>query len=122
MAKRIICRPTPELEIDTGARILLLRFDMNSAVNMSELPGGLQACFEKPVPELVADIIFSAAKNHNENFTHEDARTLVASCMPISAMQEILDTFSEAVGVEKETIDEELVKKITAQFLNNKLK
>lgn len=63
MAKRIICKPAPELEIEiNGGDIVLLRFDVRMMCELQELEGGITGLFERTYPEMAACIIYAAAK------------------------------------------------------------
>lgn len=116
MAKKMICKSAPEIEICIdGGESKLLRFDVQCLAELQEIKGGFKALFKMPIPEQAAQLVYAAGKNHNENFTPEEARRMV-SCMDIMSVQEILSTFSESAGSGSETANE-YVKKALAQML-----
>ncbi len=116
MAKKMICKLAPEIElcIDGGDSVLL-RFDVQCLAELQEIKGGIKSLFKMTIPEQAAQLVYAAGKNHNDNFTFEEARKMV-SCMDIASVQEIITTFSESVGSTAE-ISDEFVKKIMAQML-----
>lgn len=118
MAKRIVCKPAPEIELETldGGDIVLLRFDVYCLAKLQEMDGGLSGMFKLSTPELCAAIIYSAAKEP-ENFMLEDARKLVA-CLDMESINTIITEFSEAMGTAQTEAQKELSKNLMAQFLH----
>ena len=117
MAKKMICKSAPEIEICIdGGDAKLLRFDVQCLAEIQEAGGGLQELFAKSIPEQAALLVYAAGKNHNENFDLEEARKMVA-CMDIASVQEIINTFSESTGTANTELSEAYVKKMLAQML-----
>ena len=119
MAKKMVCKAAPEIEIsiDGGDESVLLRFDVACLASLQELEGGMKALFKMNIPEQAARLMYAAGKDHNENFTLEDARKMV-SCMDVSSVLEIINVFSESVGSEVDkTVPNEYIKKMMAQLL-----
>ena len=114
MAKKMICKSAPEIElcIDGGDSVLL-RFDVQCLANLQEVEGGYKALLKMPIPEQAALLMFCAGKDNNENYTLEDARKMVA-CMDIASVTEILNTFSESTGTQ---VEGDYAKKLMAQML-----
>ena len=117
MAKKMICKSAPEIELcmEDGGASTLLRFDVQCLAELQEAAGGIMKLFKMPFPEQAAMVVYAAAKNHNENYTLEDARKMVC-CMDIDSVKEILNTFSESAGTNSEVPDE-YTKKVLAQML-----
>lgn len=116
MAKKMICKSAPEIElcIDGGDSVLL-RFDVQCLAELQEIKGGIKSLFKMTIPDQAAQLVYAAGKNHNDNFTVEDARRMV-SCMDIASVQEIINAFSESTGSTSD-ISSDDVKKILAQML-----
>ena len=116
MAKKMICKSAPEIEISIdGGDEKLLRFDVQCLAELQEIEGGLKALFKMPVPEQAAQLVYAAGKNHNDNFTLEDAKKMVC-CMDIASVQEIIKTFSESTGSSTDLCND-FTKKLLAQML-----
>lgn len=117
MKKVISCKPAPEIELDIdGGDSVLLRFDVNALIFLSEIDGGLEGLFKKTMPEMVATLIHAGAHSNNENFTLEDARKIVC-CMSVPDITMLIDEFSTSMGVKKNELNEELAKNLMTQFL-----
>lgn len=115
MAKKMVCKTAPEIEICIeGGAEKLLRFDVQCLAELQEIKGGMKALFKMNVPEQAAQLVYAAGKNHNDNFTLEEARRMI-SCMDIASVQEIINTFSESVG--SSAASNEYAKKALAQML-----
>lgn len=115
--KRIVCKPAPELEIElSGGEVVLLRFDLNSLAELQEFEGGLNGVFKKSIVDIAALIVYASAKNNNENIDLNKARTIV-SCMSVDDITELTNSYSEAMGIEKNEAQGEYAKKIMAQFI-----
>ena len=116
MAKKMICKSAPEIEISIdGGESKLLRFDVQCLAELQEIKGGITKLFKMSLPEQAAAIVFAAGKNHNDNFTLDDARKMV-SCMDIDSVKEILNTFAESAGTTSDA-SSDYAKKIIAQML-----
>ena len=116
MAKKMVCKSAPEIEISIdGGDAILLRFDVQCLAELQEIKGGIKALFKMPIGEQAANLVYAAGKNHNENFTLEDARQMVC-CMDIASVQEIINTFSESTGSSTE-LNSDYAKKLIAQML-----
>ena len=116
MAKKMICKSAPEIEISIdGGESTLLRFDVQCLAELQEMKGGITKLFKMSLPEQAAAIVFAAGKNHNDNFTLDDARKMV-SCMDIDSVKEILNTFAESAGTTSD-VSSDYAKKIIAQML-----
>lgn len=116
MAKKMICKSAPEIELSIdGGESKLLRFDVQCLAELQEMKGGIKALFKMSIPEQAAVLVYAAGKNHNDNFTLEEARKMV-SCMDIASVQEIINTFSESTGSTSE-VSSDMAKKILAQML-----
>ncbi len=116
MAKKMICKSAPEIELCIdGGESKLLRFDVQCLAELQEIKGGIKALFKMNVPEQAAQLVYAAGKNNNDNFTFEEARKMV-SCMDIASVQEILNTFSESTGTNT-GLPDDFTKKILAQML-----
>lgn len=117
--KKIICKPAPEVEIECGGELILLRFDLYSAINLQEYSeGGLNEVLTRSLPELAVAIVYAAGVNNNENFTRDKAREMV-SFMSVKDITEIIEMYSESMGVEKNAATEEYAKNLMAQFLKS---
>ena len=117
MAKKMICKSAPEIEICIeGGASRLLRFDVGCLAEIQEMKGGLTKLFKLSLPEQAATLVYAAGKNHNENFTLEEARKMV-SCMDIVSVTEIINTFAESAGTTSD-ISNEYAKKLLAQMLS----
>lgn len=115
MRKTIQCKSAPEIEIIVdGGEAVLLRFDISCLANLQEQANGLNNLFKQSVTEQTALIIYSAAKDNNENFTLEDARKMVA-CMDIASVNGVLEAFAESAGTAEGKDD--TIKKVLAQML-----
>lgn len=112
MAKKIICKPAPEIELELGGgEKILLRFDLYSVMNLQEYKeGGIGEVLTQSVPEVAAAIVYAAGKNNNENFTLEKARLLVAN-MSVDSVTEIINEYSASIGSETNALDKEYSKK-----------
>ena len=116
MAKKMVCKSAPEIEICIdGGDSKLLRFDVSCLATLQEIKGGLKSLFKMSIPEQAATLMYAAGKDNNDNFTLDEARKMV-SCMDIPSVLEIIKTFSESVGSESGVSDENL-KKVLAQML-----
>ena len=116
MAKKMICKSAPEIELSIdGGESKLLRFDVQCLAELQEIEGGIKSLFKMPIPEQAATLVFAAGKNYNDNFSLEEARKMV-SCMDIASVQEIINTFSESTGTTSE-VSNEYAKKLLAQML-----
>ena len=116
MAKKMVCKPAPEIEICVdGGDSILLRFDISCLATLQEMKGGLKSLFKKNLPEQAAYLVYAAGKDNNDNFTLEEARKMV-SCMDIPSVLEVIKTFSESVGTSVDASNE-FVKKTLAQML-----
>ena len=105
MRKTMECRPAPELEIKCGKKTpILLRFNINMWANLQDTDKGLEALKDVSVVETCALIVWAAGKDNNDDFTLEKARKVV-SFMEVKGVSEIIDTFSESVGMNLETLD-----------------
>ena len=118
MAKKMVCKSAPEIEICIdGGDSKLLRFDVACLATLQEIKGGIRALFKMNIPEQAANLIYAAGKDHNENFTLEEARKMV-SCMDVSSVLEIIDVFSESVGSSADNPEaNDFIKKMMAQML-----
>ena len=120
--KKIMCKPTPEIELCIdGGESIILRFDVNALIDLQEMADGLNNVFKQSIPEIVALIIYAGAKNTKKDYTIEDARKLVCGMAP-TTLTEIMNEFSESMGVEKSALDGEIAKNLMAQFLSQKMK
>lgn len=116
MAKKMVCKSAPEIELSIdGGESKLLRFDVQCLAEVQEIEGGIRALFKMPIPEQAAVLVYAAGKNHNDNFTLEEARKMI-TCMDITSVLEIINTFSESTGTTSGILDD-LTKKILAQML-----
>ncbi len=116
MAKKMICKAAPEIELCVdGGDSILLRFDVQCLAEIQEFDGGISKIFKMSIPEQAALIVYAAGKNHNENFTLEEARKIIA-CMDVASVLEIINTFSESTGTTTEEASN-YAKKILAQML-----
>ena len=95
--------------------LALLRFDVQCLAELQEIDGGIKALFKMPITEQAATLVYAAGKNHNENFTLEDARRMVC-CMDIASVKDIINTFSESTGSSTE-LNSDFAKKMMAQML-----
>ena len=119
MAKKMICKSAPEIEIsiDGGDESVLLRFDVACLASLQEFEGGMKALFKMNIPEQAARLMYAAGKDHNDNFTLEDARKMV-SCMDVASVLEIINVFTESVGSSVDNpATSDFVKKMMAQML-----
>lgn len=119
MARKVInVKPPTELELQfEDGRSLLVVFDTEAYMNLSELGGGLTGfASEKSLPEQCAKIIYSGATSRNRDFTIEESRVLVSN-MDISSITDIINEFSESVGMTKNGVQSELQKKLMEQFV-----
>lgn len=123
MAKKIICKPAPEIELSyqSGDEVknLLLRFDVQAAQVLQEEENGIENVFNKSYSEMCAALIYAAAANNNNDFTKEDAKVLVA-CMSLDNLAEIVNAFTEGFSSEVKGLQNEYSKKLMAQFLNSR--
>ncbi len=116
MAKKMVCKSAPEIEISIdGGDEKLLRFDVQCLAELQEIKGGIKALFKMSVPEQAAQLVYAAGKNHNDNFTLEESRKMV-SCMDIASVLKIIRTFSEGMGSSSDLPDN-YTKKLLAQML-----
>ena len=120
MAKKIMtCKSAPEIELQfDGGEAILLRFDIRCLCNIQELEGGLKGFLSSTITEMAAQVIYAAGKDINEGFDEAKAREIVSN-MSIDNITEIMDTFQESVGARG---NEEVAKKLMAQFLEQKMK
>lgn len=121
MSKRIInVLPVSELELQFEDETkLTLVFDMAAIANFNDLEGGMTAFVkENNIPERCAKIIYIGAKSGDHNFTLEKARTLVSQLSPVT-ITEIMNEFSESMGVSKNGVQSELQKKLMEEFLKS---
>lgn len=116
--KKIVCMPAPEIEIECGGESILLRFDVLSIAEMQSAPGGIETLMSLSIPEMAAAIVYYSGKNCNKDFTLEKARSMVAH-MNVANITEIIEEYSEAMGVAKNAEQSEYSKKLMAQFLNS---
>ena len=118
MARKVMqCKSAPEIELCfDGGEAILLRFDIRCLVNIQEFKGGLKGFVKKPLPEMAALVVYSAAKGLEENkdFTEAKARAIVSGMSPENIL-EIMKTFGESVG--SDGANNEDVKKLVAQLL-----
>lgn len=118
MAKKMVCKTAPEIEISIeGGASKLLRFDVQCLAELQEIKGGMKALFKMTIPEQAAQLMYAAGKNHNDDFTLEEARQMVC-CMDIASVQEIINTFSESVGSSANGSND-YAKKLLAQMLSS---
>lgn len=116
MAKKMICKPAPELEIEfDGGESVLLRFDVLSIGELQEL-GDFKDLLAKGMPEIAAAIIYASGKNHNDNFDYDKARYIVSN-MSIENINDIINEFTEGIGITATSEQKELSKNLMAQFL-----
>lgn len=119
MARKVISvKPVTELELQfEDGKSLCVVFDTEAFMNLSELDGGLTGfSSEKSLPEQCAKIIYAGAKSRNKNFTLEDSRALVSN-MDIASITDVINEFSESVGMTKNGVQGELQKKLMEQFI-----
>lgn len=123
MAKKIVCKPAPEIELcyqdGEEEKTLLLRFDVLAAQTLQETEEGISNLFKLPYSEMCAALVYAAGAGNNKNFTKEDARKLVAF-MHMDDLTEIVQAFTEGFGIETKAANNEYAKKLMAQFLNMK--
>lgn len=104
MKKTMQCKAAPELEIISGEESILLRFNIVMWANLQDTDKGLEALKEASVSETCALIVWAAGKDNNDDFTLEKARTLVSG-MEVSNVSEIINIFSDSVGMDLDKLD-----------------
>lgn len=117
MRKKITCMPVQETELEfaSGERIIL-RFDNESLMRLSEMDGGLGGLLPGErinLTEVCAKVIAAGALG---GMDYQEAYRLADNIAP-GTQQEIIGCFSEAMGAEAKVGQEELKKKVMAQFL-----
>lgn len=118
MGKKVMqCKPAPEITLKSGEEEFLLRFNVNMWAVLQENENGLEALKDLSMPETCALIVHAAGKDNNEDFTLEKARALVSHGMDMENIKEIIDTFSESVGLDLEKLDP-TQKKMMLNLLN----
>ena len=100
MRKTMQCKAAPELEIISGDESILLRFNISMWANLQDTDEGLEAS----VSETCALIVWAAGKDNNDDFTLEKARALVSG-MEVSNVSEIINIFSDSVGMNIDKLD-----------------
>ncbi len=117
MGKKVMhCKPAPELDIVSGEETITLRFNVNMWANLQENEEGLEGLTKLSMPEMCTTIVYAAGKDSNKDFTYEKARTLV-STMAMENVNEIVDTFSESVGLDLNNLSD-AQKKTVLKYLN----
>lgn len=115
--KTIKCAPVSEIEIITvEGESTLLRFDILMLQELHNEAGSLMEATKKGIGELAALVIYTGAKNQDADMTLEKARKMIV-CMSPLEVQEIVNEFSQSMGVVADSELQESVKKVTAQFL-----
>lgn len=104
MRKTMQCKAAPELELISGKETILLRFNISMWANLQDTDEGLEALKEASVSETCALIVWAAGKDNNDDFTLEKARALVSG-MEVSNVSEIINIFSDSVGMDLEKLD-----------------
>ena len=104
MRKTMQCKAAPELELKSGKETILLRFNISMWANLQDTDKGLEALKEASVSETCALIVWAAGKDNNDDFTLEKARTLVSG-MEVSNVSEIINIFSDSVGMDLDKLD-----------------
>lgn len=119
MAKRIMtCKAAPEIELQfDGGEVILLRFDIRCLSNIQELEGGMEGFLKKTFTEMAAAILYAAGKDLNDGLDELKARELISK-MAIENIVELIEIFQESVGAKGG--NDEVAKKLMAQFLANK--
>ena len=105
MRKTMQCKAAPELELISGKETILLRFNISMWANLQDTDKGLEALKEASVSETCALIVWAAGKDNNDDFTLEKARTIVSEGMDVSNVTEIINIFSDSVGMDLEKLD-----------------
>ena len=119
MKKRINCKQVAEIELQfDDDKTLALKFDMRAIYSLTELDGGLEGFVaDSRIPEQCAKIIYIGAKALNEEFTLEESRAIVSELNPIT-ITEIINEFTDSMGISKNEVQSELLKKLTKQLAN----
>ena len=119
MSKKVIaCRPAPEVELAfDGGDTVLLRFDVYAMMCLQEMAedGLAKLLTESSTPELCALIIYAGGQR--SGLTLEKSRALVSDMDP-ATITEIINEFNSSVNRTSNEAQEELAKKMMAQFLN----
>jgi len=120
MAKKVInCAPVTEIEIITAeGESTLLRFDILMFQELQAEAGSIVEATQFGVGELAASIVYAGAKHQDTTMTLEKARVMVAH-MSAQNVLEIVNEFSESMGIMEEGEMADIAKKALAQFLES---
>ena len=123
MKKTFNVKPVTEIELKfENGESLDIVFDIEAISNFTDLEGGLTSFIqEDKLPERCAKIIYIGAKARKQDFTLEDARTLVSN-MDTLTITEVMNEFNESMGAAKNGVQSELSKKLMAQYLDKIMK
>lgn len=118
MKKIVNVKEATELELQfQDGKIINLRFDVSSLLNFNNLDGGLENFFkDASIPEMCAKIVYITGANHNDGLTIDESRKIVSNMDPLT-ITEIINEFSESMGMAKNELQGELQKKLMTQFL-----
>lgn len=118
MGKKImLCNEAPEIEIQKSeGDSVLLRFDIACLANIQAFDEGIAGFLKMPISEMTAKVVFAAAKDHNKDFTEEDAKKIVA-CLSLKDAMDIINEFTGSIGADSSNMSEEDTKKLLAQLL-----
>ena len=115
--KTIKCAPVSEIEIITAeGETTLLRFDILMLQELQSEAGSLMEATKKGIGELAALVVYAGAKNQDASMTMEKARKMIV-CMNPLEVQEIVNEFSQSMGVVADGELQDAAKKVMAQFL-----
>lgn len=120
MARKVInCTPVSEIEIVTAeGESTILRFDILMFQELQAEAGSIVEATQFGVGELAALVVYAGAKHQDTTMTLEKARTMVVH-MSAQNVLDIINEFSESMGVMSEGEMADIAKKALAQFLES---
>ena len=120
MARKVInCAPVTEIEIITAeGDSTLLRFDILMFQELQNEAGSIVEATQFGIGELAALVLYAGAKHQDATMTLEKARTMVAH-MSAQNVLDIVNEFSDSMGIMAEGEMADIAKKALAQFLES---
>lgn len=122
MKKKIMCRPSTELDLEFGTgEILSMKFGIEALQHLSEVMDVNELKDNSNILESCACIVYSSTREYNSEMTLDKARYIVSE-MSMETIIKIVTEFSDSIGDIGEELKKINSKNVMSQFQSMKMK